>query len=226
MRARIALSGLFVVYLMSFSAQVIATDNELWTGGTYKLGITKKVRVEFEEQFRFNNNLSSYNNNFTELRLRYKFNKHFAVKGNLRHTIRYKDFNRRRFTIDAYYNWEKKSFPLRFQYRLRLQDSRVFQTGKKTNYIRNKFSLEYNLTKLVDPFIAYEIYYRLNQKNEFRVSRFTMGLNWKLNKQIDLSTYYRLQRDINIKKPQAQHIIGLMLTYSMKLKKKEASSSI
>lgn len=224
MRARITLSVLFVVYLMSYSAQVTATDNELWTGGTYKLGINKKVRVEFEEQFRFNNNFSSYNNNFTELRLRYKFNKHFAVKGNLRHTIRYKDFNKRRFSIDVYYNWEKKSFPLRFQYRLRLQDSKVFQTGKKTDYLRNKFSLEYNLTKLVDPFVAYEIYYRFNQKNEFRVSRITMGLNWKLNKQIDLSTYYRYQRDINIKRPQAQHIIGLMFSYAMKLKKKEVSS--
>lgn len=223
MRARITLSALFVIFLLSYSAQV-TTDSELWTGGTYKLGITKKVRFEFEEQFRFNNSISSYKNNFTELRVRYKFNKHIAVKGNIRHVIRYNDFNRRRFSIDAFYNWDKKSFPLRFQYRLRLQDSKEFQTGKKTDYIRNKFSLEYNLTKLVDPFISYELYYMFNQKNEFRTWRLTTGLNWKLNKQIDLSTYYRYQTEINVKKPQAQHIIGLMLTYSTKIKKKEVSS--
>lgn len=78
-------------------------------------------------------------------------------------------------------------------------------------YLRNKIKIGYNLSKLVDPFIAYEAFFRFNTKNEFRVSKWKFGLDWKINKRLDLTTYYRFQDDIFIKKPEGQHIIGLMV---------------
>ena len=68
------------------------------------------------------------------------------------------------------------------------------------------------------------MFFRLNGKNEFRVSRLTVGLDWKITKKIEVTTFYRLQDDIFIKAPERQHILGMMLTYKLKAKKTPTSS--
>ena len=112
------------------------------------------------------------------------------------------------------YNWSKKGAPLSFGYRLRFQSL----LGNNKTYVRNKLKFEYNLSKLVDPFMAYELFFRLNGKNEFRVSRITLGLDWRITKPLHLTTFYRLQDDIFIKNPERRHIIGVTLDYKLDLK--------
>ncbi len=197
------------------------TDIELWRGSTFQLRFNKKFRVDIEEQFRLNDTISSLKSVFTELGLRYRINRHFAFKGNYRYVVRPNNDNRSRFSLDAYYNWNKKKFPLAIQYRLRFQDTKESNRGRKFTFVRNKLIVDYNLTKLVDPFLSYEIYFRFNQKNEFRTWRFTAGLDWRLSKRLDLTTFYRHQKEINVNNPEAQHIIGVMLIYGARIKKKE-----
>lgn len=194
-----------------------STDTELWTGGIFKLKLNQKFRIDLKGQFRFNDTISLMKSTFTEIGLRYKIDKHFAVKGNYRYIIKPSKNNRSRISLDAYYNWSKKKLPLSIQYRLRFQDTKERASGRKYTYLRNKITVDYNLTKLVDPFLSYERYYRFNQKNEFRTWRFTAGLDWRLAKKIDLTTFYRYQKEINVKNPSAQHIIGIMVTYGAKV---------
>ena len=220
MRQKVILSIGLIGIVSILNAQ-ISTDTELWTGGTFELRLNKKFRVDLKEQFRLNDTISSMKSTFTEIGLRYKIDKHFAVKGSYRFTIKPTKDNRSRLSLDAYYNWSKKKFPLAIQYRLRFQDTKESNTGSKFTYLRNKITVDYNLTKIVDPFLSYERYYRFNQKNEFRVWRFTAGLDWRLAKKIDLTTFYRYQKEINVKNPGAQHIIGIMLTYGAKIKTKK-----
>jgi len=210
--------GLFLCMMTQVVSAQIPTDNELWLGGAIDLKLNKKWSVELEEQFRINNNISTLNQAFTELSGKYKINKYFGLKGNYRFVGRPKKNNKNRLSIDILAKWKKKNFPLSFGYRLRLQ--RAITSGSKNtrSYIRNKFGVNYNLSKLVDPFIAYEIYFRPDKK-EFRVSRITLGLDWKLNKRMELTSFYRIQRDINIKKPTRQNIIGVMFTYNTSWKK-------
>tara|TARA_B110000285_G_C15029883_1_gene566134 strand:+ start:343 stop:993 length:651 start_codon:yes stop_codon:yes gene_type:complete len=199
------------------SAQV-PTDNELWMGGALDLKLNKKWSVGLKEQFRINNNISTLNQTFTGLYGKYKINKYFGLRGNYRFVARPQKNNKTRISLDALAHWKKKDFPLSFGYRLRLQRAVISGAKNTRSYIRNKFSINYNLSKLVDPFIAYEIYFRPDKK-EFRVSRLTLGLDWKLNKRMELTSFYRIQRDINVKKPARQNIIGVMFTYNTSWKK-------
>ena len=192
------------------------TDTELWTGGTINFKLTKRFALDVSEQVRFDNNISSYKKSFTNIGLKIKLNKHFSLKPSYRFIALPISTFDHRVSLDGYYKWKKKKIPLSFSYRMRFQHQ--FVSSK--SYLRNKLTMGYNLSKLVDPFFAYEIFFRFNGKNEFRVSRFTLGLDWKINKRVGLTSYYRLQDDIFIKKPKRQHIIGIMLNYKIKSKKR------
>ena len=152
--------------------------------------------------------------------VKFKLNKHFSFATKYRYIAVPIKKNKRRLSFDMYYSLKKKHFPLSFKYRLRMQDTKKFNSTKQnTDYWRNKFTLGYNISKLVDPFIAYELYFKFDNKNEFRVKRFTFGLDWRLNKRMDLTTYYRLQQDINVKRPEKLNIVGLNFAYNISLKK-------
>ncbi len=217
-----------ITLLLTFSLiSVIAlsqkpSDLELWTGGSIKLKIDKKWSVGITEQFRFNDGISTLSKSFTELGVKFKINKSFSLKGGYRYINRPYKSSQHRIALDGNYDWSKKDSPLSFAYRLRFQNL----LGNNKTYIRNKIKLGYKLSKLVDPFVAYEAYFRLNGKNEFRVSRFTIGLDWRIIKPLHLTTYYRIQDDIFVKKPERQYIIGMMLAYKLDLTKKKNSAKI
>lgn len=210
--------ALFLCLMMQFVSAQIPTDNELWSGGALDLKLNKKWSLGLKEQFRINNNISTLNQVFTELSGKYKVNKYFRLKANYRFVARPQKNNKTRLSLDILAKLKKKDFPLSFGYRMRFQRAVTSVSKNTRSYIRNKFVVNYNLSKLVDPFIAYEIYFRPDKK-EFRVSRLTLGLDWKLNKRMELTSFYRIQRDINIKKPTRQNIIGVMFTYNTSWKK-------
>jgi len=218
MKLRLILTIAVSSFFFTVKAQK-PTDFELWTGASFKLKLNKKFKVDIEQQARFNDTISALKKTFTELGLKYQMNKSIAFKVNYRFVIRPTKSNQNRISVDAYYHWDKKKFPLSFDYRLRFQDTENVNSGKNFTYLRNKLSVKYNLSKLVDPTIAYEIFYRFNGKTEFRVTRLTIGFDWRLNKKMNLNTFYRLQNDININTPEKQHIVGVSFSYSLGLKK-------
>lgn len=220
MTLKIVLSIVLLGLTVSLNAQKLP-DAELWTGATWKLRLNKEFRVEFEEQIRFNNNISTLKMTITEFGLRYRLNKYFSFKGNYRYSARPNKNNRTRVSLNAYYNWRKKKFPLSMQYRFRFQNTNEANSGQKFSDVRNKVTLAYNLSKLADPYLSFELKTELNGINEFRVKRLTYGLDWRMSKQIDLTTFYRNQSEINVKNPDKQNIIGIMLSYTLNVEKKK-----
>ena len=206
----------FFVTQISFAQR--PADFELWVGGELGFRLNKQLAVSLSEQVRFDDTISAIKKSFTEIGLKYKIGKGFSLKGNYRFIIPPGQNVLHRIALDGNYRWKKKGAPLSISYRLRYQH----QFGKKRTYIRNKVKFGYNLTKLVDPFAAYEMFFRLNGKNEFRVSRLTVGLDWKITKKIEFTTFYRLQDDIFIKVPERQHVLGIILSYKLKAKKTPA----
>ena len=84
-------------------------------------------------------------------------------------------------------------------------------------YLRNKLAVSYNFSKLVDPFIASELYFRIrNKPNEFQKYRLDVGLDWRLGKKCNLSTFYRLQKEINVNNPALEHVIGIGYSYTLR----------
>jgi len=91
-----------------------------------------------------------------------------------------------------------------------------FKPKRKTKeYCSDKLTFDYNASKLVDPYSAGEIFYRLDGKYEFRVWRFIGGLTWRINKKLDLKTYYQFEQEFNTKSNDRFHVFGVDLAWTI-----------
>ena len=225
-------SLLFIFVCTVANAQVDKPESgELWSGATFKWKLNKKLKLQIEEQVRVWENLGSIKGSFTEIGAEYELFKDFEIAGRYRFTIvpnSFADdaieksaFNRSRFSLDLKYELDKKGFPLSLSYRQRIQDTRELYTDYKITYWRNRFSLEWEATDDITPFFEYESFYRFNTKNEFRGNRYSLGIDWRINKEMDLSTFYRIDQQINTKVNSRENIVGIMYSYTLKRKKKK-----
>ncbi len=201
--------------LIVFSAYGQSESSELWSGYTLKFKINKKWRAELEQQIRATDQLQGIRSAFAEMGVRYKITDYLNLKPQLRYSVNNGQRNEFRFSLDANVEWNFKEWNLRPKYRFRFQNTTVDYTGENKTLLRNQFELSYNLSRPVDPYVEYENFYRLNLKNEVRNHRYTFGLEWKLNKDIDLKTFIRADREVNIKRPDKQNILGLELSFDL-----------
>ncbi len=207
--------GVAVLTFSSASCQI--SDNQLWTGATLKFRMNKKLRFDIEEQMRFNNDISRLNVTLTEGSILYDLTKRISLKGTFRYVFDPYSHNFYRYSCDFAYDWSKKGFPFDFKYRLRFQRLIEEHTRESESYFRNKFSADYNLSKLVDPFIAYESYFRLSYINRFTVNRYIAGLEWRLFRNVDLETFFMYEDEFGEKNPEINKVFGLGLSYDFEL---------
>ena len=101
----------------------VVSDLHLWTGVELEKNFAKDWTVSLGEEVRFKHDISELNNYFTELGIRYRINKNFALQGNYR-------FTRDRKQDQSYENLSRYNFDLRYKgkldfltikYRLRYQ---------------------------------------------------------------------------------------------------------
>lgn len=194
-------------------------DNELWTGAAFRFDITKKIRLELENEVRFNNNISTIKTYFPELGIRYELLKMIDIKFQYRYVYRPSKNDRNRIALDVTYSWEKKKFPIEISNRLRFTDTKENNSLDKFTFLRDRIKLDYNLSKLADPFADVEIFYRFNMKNEFRAYRFKFGIEWRIAKDLDLDTFYGRENEFNVTSPSKDNIYGIKLTFNVDLKK-------
>ncbi len=213
------LISLFGVLLIFSPAKGQISDNHLWTGATFKFRVNKKLRLDIEEQVRFNNDISRLNTLFTEGSILYDLTKSIRVKGNFRYYYDPGSHNSYRYSGDFSYDWSKKGFPIDLGYRFRFQRLIEEHTRESESYIRNKFSADYNLSKVVDPFIAYESYFRLNYINQFTVNRYIVGLEWRLFENVDLETFFMYEDEFGEINPEINRVFGLALSYDFDFRK-------
>lgn len=200
--------------LSAQEADTDLSDLELWSGVAVEYELTDDLSVELEEQFRFHEDISTIRQAYTELALQYKAWKFLDFKFQYRYSINKNSRNDRRFAFDTNYEYDIPNNPIDIGYRVRLQDTKEQWTERRINYLRNKLELDVNLTKLVDPYVSLEHFYQF-QKLETRTYRFSIGLQWKLDGDLELNTYFRRDRETNVTLPELQYIIGTELKYDI-----------
>jgi len=214
---------LLLVVLSTISLSAQTTDVKFWNSYKLSTDIAKKWSADIEQQIRFNNNISSFDFALTELSIGYKINKHFDLAGGLRYSYLENSsdagidsYDRFRWMADVKFDTELFTKDLKANVRLRYQESReVAGTDSPDRYLRTRIQLEYNLSKLVDPDLSYELYYKFAQPGEFRAHRINLSADWRLIKKLHLETSYIYQWEINVKDPDMEHIIAVGLKYKL-----------
>lgn len=201
--------------LVSFGQSSGTSTNELWTGITLKYDVNKKSTVSLKQQFRTTNNLNEVRSNFFEVAYKRKLNKHYSTKVHYRHTILNEERNLNRYVLDGVGEWKIKHTKFHIDYRLRIQESRVTFTGQPFTVVRNKIQAQRKVNKNWSSLIAFESFYQFNKMNDFSVARYTLGMNYTIDKRMELNSYLRIDQEINIKKPKRQYILGLLLSYKI-----------
>ena len=192
-------------------------DNQLWSRATLKLNVTKKLRFDLEEQLRYDKDISRLNVTLTEGSILYDLTKRIRLKSTFRYFFDPYSHNYYRLSGDFSYDLSIKNFPLDFDYRLRFQYVCEEHTRESENYFRNKISADYNLSRLVDPFIEFESYFRLSHVNKFTTNRYIVGLVWRISKNIDLETFFMYEDEFGEMNPEINKVYGIGLSYDLDL---------
>lgn len=104
---------------------------------------------------------------------------------------------------------------------MRIRYQRDWEETTSENF-RLKGEVEYNHSKSLEPFIAYEWFYRLTNPAEARKHRVTTGISSELTDYLSMKLFYRIDKELNKKQNEDIHIIGALLT--IKLHKYESSN--
>lgn len=188
-------------------------DNELWSSIGIEKGLTKKIDLEFEQEARFKENLSSFKKTFSDVSLSYKITSSIRCAGDYR-VIVYQDRVATRLALNGYY---KKSIGLiSIMYRLRIQQEADPNDNLPENLGRNRLSIRYRWKKRLSPYLEGELFHRI-WKPSFRWEkfRFTVGMRTKLTSMLTIKSYYRLQKEVNISKPETVNVWGMEFGFSL-----------
>ncbi len=202
----------------------------IWTSIGIRAKVHKMLSAEIEQQLRSTDEFSELGSANTEAGLRFRPWKHFGISGAYRYSNRpgsrrADDNDRQRWTGEAFYSIGSGDTKWIFSQRLRYQTAKEIseEDPDRKNYLRNRLSLSYNLTKRVQPYLSCEWFYRLNGKNENQLTRFTMGLSSDISKSFDIDTFFRVETEKNVKYPTKFFIIGLTGTYRINLTDRKKS---
>lgn len=172
-----------------------------WLELEFSKKIIKNLKVEFNPELRLASGfeMDSY---ILEGGLSYKLHEYLTVAGYYRFENEYNYREKReiyewessnRLAFDAKSGFNLKRFD--FQFRLRYTNGADFDqtTSDRASYFRYRAKVDYDIkgSKLI-PFISAELFHDLILK-EVEKSRYTGGLAYPINKNNEISVYYRLQ---------------------------------
>jgi len=194
-------------------------------GPEINLKMNKRWKLELDNQLRLQDKLSGYDSYIVELGSKYEVNDFMAAKIKLRYVDRPGNYDseekpeHNRYRISNDINWrlfKKKNWKLYFRNRYTYTTENF--TKKHYNYLRNKVNLEYTFSKIATPYLSAEVYFRFDDKNQFKKIRITSGIVSSISKTVSLTVFFRNQREINVHYPDNEYIIGCMLSYNLKRK--------
>ena len=212
-KIKIIFFSLFLVYFQNSFGQY--QDFHSWSELTIEKKLTKKASLILQQDVRIQNNSTLFKDYITVIGASYKFNKHLKVRASYRFTYSYdiEDLfeNEHRFYGDIRLKQKLQRFV--FSYRFRYQLKYAHFNLNRWHHLRNRFSVKYNIPKSPFlPFAKYEFYYSLNNpvKNSIDRSKYTVGLEYGINKKLSVYTFYRLLiRREYFKIPTNRSILGI-----------------
>ncbi|WP_340113764.1 DUF2490 domain-containing protein [Maribellus mangrovi] len=177
--------------------------------------LSKKLEISLAPEIRFKENFELHEY-FFEPKIEYDLNKYFSLGANYRFGNNPdKDGNAQwfgRYAVEGKAGYEWKD--LEAQFRLRYTNSDDFggDDNDRSNYLRMKFQLEYEIGKTdLKPYALCELYRNL-RLGEYSKARWEGGLKYKINKHHRVGAYFRLN-DYLVEDDESIKILGLAYNY-------------
>lgn len=202
---------LFIIPLLSFAQN---KDLQLWGSLKFSKKVNSKLRFELREQIRWTDSLSTYKKNFTDLGLKYKLTRSHSLGLNVRVVNEFEEDKYMRVNLDfnSEYNLKKKLLSL--EQRLRLQQSWDPIGERDKTSLRAKWAIALK-SKLLNPYISHELYWKMAVTNEFNKRRSTIGITWSMMDKLRMKLFLRSQKEFNNKNPDQLQIIGFGVHYKI-----------
>lgn len=215
---------LFWMMLQAFNygySQV--NDAQLWTTVGIEKKISKKFSAAFNQEFRFNENITELGTFFSDIGVAYKPHKNWRIEAHYRFCGKKLLDNsysfRHRYYFDLAYRKKFYAFTVMLRERFQSQyaDVNTSEDGHIPSYYsRTKLSLKYNVTKRIAPYLYSEIFIPLNnpQIKGIDNTRYGLGLEYEFIKNSTLDLSFTYQRESLVKNPERDFIFGLGYTFS------------
>ena len=208
-------NSILLLLFFSFSAFAQENDFQTWYSVSLNKKIIKKTNLSLKTGLRLRENSSLYAKQFTDLKIKRKYNKRISYAVGYRYInkwdIAFNISDQNRFYADVNY---KNKLSKRFSYavRNRWQTQGDLFGCKMT--LRQKFGLDYNIKKTkLTPSISTE--YFLTLEDGINKLRCTIALGYPLAKKLDFELIYRIQQEFYINNSQTLFIFEGKLAYNL-----------
>ena len=188
-------------------------DTHTWTSISFEKKLLHSLSLEFEQELRIKDRLSTFSQTFSEVSLSYKVIDGLNISIPYRYAV-FDDKIKQRLSLGASYKY--KFNPISLKYRTKLQ--RSFEKEKTHEYlIRNKLIIEYKLRKRIEPYCSGELFHKFNKSNneldEYRVS---FGLAVDLPRKSSIKIFYIFKNeDLTKTNPDKINVFGLSYTFKL-----------
>ena len=188
-------------------------DNQSWTSVGFEKKLPYTFKLQFEQELRLEDQLSTFKQTFSEFSLSYSVFKGFKIEIPFRY-MNYKDKTKQRVSFGGSYKYSFK--PVSLKYRTKYQTT--YEKGEiPEELIRNKFSIMYRLNKKIEPHVSGE-FIQLDYAHNYLLdeTRFSFGLTYELPRKNSIKIFYTLKNEDKTKKnPNEIGVFGLSYNFSL-----------
>lgn len=218
------------------SVAQITHDSGLWLSIGADKKLNKKQELYTKTQVRFMDNFQSFTYNFIDVGISNRITKGISID------ISYVLNTRRRYVTESFVYQPRHQVygNITFKKEIgkwRLANRNQFQTdledgqfstsynGSMDYFYRNKSTIKFKPNKKIEPYVFYEMYFRMNNKRDWEDAiyrhRICGGIEYNLTKRKSISCYYLFQQQVKRKGPDYVNAIGIAYNYTFKKTKKE-----
>jgi len=202
-----------IIFILTFSKITAQTDNVLWSSFQVQKSIAKNTTVNFKPIFRFNDDISSYQNMSADYFVKQKFTNGWSTQLLGRTWFLPNSPNRQFIWLDVALS--KSIHKIKIDSRLRYHWALDINDRSDPDYFRWLTKFSYKNSSTITPYIGVEPWVRTNTQNQFQRIRFEPGFIWSINTDISMNLQYRHEESINLKPKRITNFIVFNLLYKI-----------